>query len=149
MVYEVLYWGFSFPDIASCWGISTMSWTCIGSIPFPMRMRYSAKLWSCNDRMFCCKCSIFVLLHKWELIIQVEIICAFVSFWTTDSTWCKSPHSMITFPPNGASESRMSFNYRSSASNTYLLIMGVSSQIIAFAVFISFARSGCLLIEQN
>jgi len=56
---------------------------------------------------------------------------------------------MITLPLNRASESRMSFNDQSSASKTYMLIMGVSSQISAFVVFISFARSNCLLIEQN
>jgi len=43
----------------------------------------------------------------------------------------------------------MPFNVRSSASKTYMLIMGASSQIIAFAVLISFARSDYLLIEQN
>jgi len=55
---------------------------------------------------------------------------------------------IINFPPNGGSQSKISFSVRSNASKRYLFVIGVSSQIMAASTLISFARSFCFFIWQ-
>jgi len=55
---------------------------------------------------------------------------------------------IITFPPNGASQSKIYFSVQSNASKQYLFVIGASSQIMAAATLISFARSFCFFIME-
>ena len=57
---------------------------------------------------------------------------------------------IINFPPNGGSQSKISFSVRSNASEQYMFVIGASSQIMAVSTLISFARSFyCFILQME